>query len=102
MLIKLEAYGITGKVLAWLRNLLGQRQRVVLNGYSSSWSSVLSCVPQGSVLGPLIYVNDMPNCVDSPILQFADDIKMFQAIDGAANFQQLQADINSYVDWSIK
>ena len=60
------------------------------------------------MLGPLLfniyYVNDhdMPNCVDSPILQFADDIKMFQAIGGAANFQQLQADINNFVDWSIK
>ena len=78
---------------------------MVLNGYSSSWSSVLSGVPQGSVLGPLlfnIYVNDMPNCVDSPILQFADDVKMFRAIGGAADFQQLPADINSFVDWSIK
>ena len=80
-------------------------QRVVLNGYSSSWSSVLSGVPQGSVPGPLlfnIYVNEMPNCVNSPILQFADDVKMFQAIGGPADFQQLQADINSFVDWSIK
>ena len=45
----------------------------------------------------------MPNCVNSPILQFANDVKMFQAIGGAAaDFQQLQADINSFVDWSIK
>ena len=69
------------------------------------WCSVLSGVPQGSVLGPLlfnIYVNDMPNCVNSPILIFADDVKMFWAIGGAADFQQLQVDINSFVDWSIK
>ena len=74
---------------------------MVLNGNSSSWSSVLSGVPQGSMLGPLlfnIYVNDMPNCVDSPILQFANDVKIFRAIGGAADFQQLQADINSCVD----
>ena len=106
LLEKLEAHGITGKVLTWLRNfLIGRRQRVVLNRYSSSWSSVLSGVPEGSVLGPLlfnIYVNDMPNCVNNPILQFADDVKMFRAIGGAADFQQLQADINSLVDWSIK
>ena len=44
----------------------------------------------------------MPNCVNSPILQFTDDIKMLRAIDGVADFQQLQADINSFVDWSIK
>ena len=49
-----------------------------------------------------IYVNDMPNCVNSPILQFADDVKMFWAIGGATEFQQLQADINSFVNWSIK
>ena len=45
----------------------------------------------------------MPNCVDSPILQFSDDVKMFWAIGGVVDFQQLlQADINSFVDWSIK
>ena len=44
----------------------------------------------------------MPNCVDSPILQFADNIKMFRAIGGATDFHQLQADINSFVDLSIK
>ena len=40
----------------------------------------------------------MPNCVNSPILQFADDVEMFCAIGGAADFQQLQADMNSFVD----
>ena len=56
LLIKLEAYDITGKVLTWLRNfLIGRKQRVVLNGYSSSWSSVLSSMPQGSVLGSLLF-----------------------------------------------
>ena len=68
---------------------------------SSCWSSVLSGVPQGSVLGPLlfnIYVNDMPNCVNSPVLQFADGVKMFWGIGGAADFQQLQANINNFVD----
>ena len=67
--------------------------------------AVLSGVPQGSMLGSLlfnIYVNDMPNCVNSPILQFANDVKIFRAIGGAADFQQLQADINSFVDWSVK
>ena len=74
---------------------------MVLNGYSSSWSSVLSGVLQGSVLGPY-YMNDMPNCVNSPILQFTDDVKIFRVIGRVADFQQLQADINNFVEWSIK
>ena len=44
----------------------------------------------------------MPNCVNSPILQYADDVKMLQVIGGAADFQQLRADINSFVNWFIK
>ena len=44
----------------------------------------------------------MPNCVHTPIIQFTDDVKVFWAIGGAADLQQLQVDINSFVHWSIK
>ena len=78
LLSKLNSYGISGKVLQWIATFLRDRkQRVVLNGYKSSWTNVLSGVPQGSVLGPLlflIYINDLPDCIESSSAKiFADD-----------------------------
>ena len=83
LLFTLNSYGISGKVLQWIANFLRDRkQRVVLNGYKSSWTNVLSGVPQGSVLGPLlflIYINDLPDCIESSSVRiFADDLKLYQ------------------------
>ena len=81
LLLKLEVYGIQGKVLQWIRSFLSQRkQAVVINGVKSATSNVISGVPQGSVIGPLlfsIYVNDLPSVVSSQVLLFADDVKLF-------------------------
>ena len=69
LFIKLAAYGIRGKLLDWIKSFLTNRQqKVVLNGASSEWSRVYSGVPQGSILGLLlfnIYVNDIQSVVNS-------------------------------------
>ena len=66
----------------WIEQLLTDRkQRVVVDGEVSSWKSVLSGVPQGSVLGPiivLVHINDLEEGVTSSILKFADDTKLFR------------------------
>lgn len=106
LLTKLESYGLTGNLLGWLKGfLVGRKQRVVINGETSTWCNVLSGVPQGSVLGPLlfnIYVNDIPIQVSSCVLQFADDFKMYRVIHNAQDFQQLQDDINKLYEWANK
>ena len=77
LLFKLECIGISGNLLSLLKSFLSNRfQRVVLNGQCSSWSSVLAGVPQGSILGPLlflIYINDLPENLQSTVKLFADD-----------------------------
>ena len=83
LLWKLQHYGVSGPLLKWFENYLtGRKQRVVINGTFSSWAYVKSGVPQGSVLGPvlfLLYVNDMPRVVrSSSIAMFADDMKCFK------------------------
>ena len=106
LISKLQGCGISGKLLAWVKNfLVGRKQKVVLNSHASDWSSVSSGVPQGSVLDPIlfnIYVSDMPLIVNSPIFQFADDVKMFRTIRTVDDFCQLQQDINLLFAWSKK
>ena len=84
LLLKLKCYGIGGKMLLWLENFLtGRRQRVVLNGSFSRWSEVVSGVPQGSVLGPMLFlffVNELPNTVNVKIKLFANDCKLYTSV----------------------
>ena len=98
MLVKIKSYGIDGKVLNWISSFLSNRkQRVVLNGYKSAWSDVLSGVPQGSVLGPLLfvlYINDLPECLDKcKVKMFADDLKLYSSNDG--NKVEIQSDVSN-------
>ena len=75
----------------------------MVDGEVSNWKPVLSGVPQGSVLGPilfLIYINDLEEGVTSKMLKFADDTKLFRKIKGNGDKQQLQDDIYKLIKWS--
>jgi hypothetical protein len=82
---KVEAHGINGKVLQWVRDFLSNRtQTVVVNGVKSNPAKVSSGIPQGSVLGPVLfvlYINDLPRHVQSNVELFADDTKVFARSD---------------------
>ena len=100
---KLKAYGIQGNVYTWIQNFLSNRkQRVSVRGTYSDWTNVLSGVPQGSVLGPtlfIIYVNDLPGNILSSLGLFADDTKIYHPIFLPADIDMLQQDLNSLVEW---
>ena len=84
LLLKLSLNGISGNLLKLLRDFLYcRKQRVVLNGQNSSWENVNAGVPQGSILGPLlflIYINDLSNEVSSNCKLFADDTSLFSVV----------------------
>ena len=104
LLMKLAAHGIAGNVLKWIEDWLSNRkQRVVLNGCFSEWRDVISGVPQGSVLGPLlfiIYINDIDDCVAGKILKFADDTKIYHTVYSDEDVSDLQSDLCNLVEWS--
>jgi hypothetical protein len=103
---KLRSYGIGNKIISWLFNYLnGRQQRVVIGKSESMWCDVLSGVPQGSVLGPilfLIHINDLADHMRNPIKLFADDSKVLCALINDQSYQHLQIDINSIVTWTKK
>ena len=84
LLCKLKSMGISGEIYNLLENYLSDRfQRVILNGQFSSWKPILAGVPQGSILGPLlflIYINDLPNEIKSNAKLFADDTSLFTLV----------------------
>ena len=106
LLMKVKAYGIDGYVLRWLEDfLIGRKQRVIISKDTSDWAEVISGIPQGSVLGPLlfvIYINDIPSGIHSMMKIFADDTKMYRAIKSVADNAGLQEDINTIENWSEK
>lgn len=106
LLLKLRSYGIAGKLLEWITNFLtGRRQRVGVAGEFSAWREVLSGVPQGSVLGPILficYINSMPETVSSFLYMYADDTKVFRRVDVDGATTELQKDLDSLVEWSEK
>ena len=105
LLYKLEQHGIGGALLKWFRNFLTNRQqRVVVRGSYSKWTNVTSGVPQGTILGPilfLIYINDLPNEIVSHVKLFADDTKVYRKLSDPENDGEiLQSDLNRMSEWT--
>ena len=108
LIFKIEHIGMSGNLLSLLKRFLNNRfQRVVLNGQCSNWSSVLAGVPQGSILVPLlflIYINDLPEGLQSSVKLFADDTSLFSTVhDPNMSADQLDKDLKKkFSDWAYK
>ena len=104
---KLTSNGISGKSYKILDSFLTNRkQRVVLNGISSDWKNLGSGVPQGSVLGPLlflIFINDLVDGISSNIRLFADDVALFAKVtDPDSTYETLINDLTKISEWASK
>ena len=93
--------------MRWLEYFLTKRfQRVIINGSFSNWLPVLSGVPQGSVLGPLLfllYIDDIHSAIShSSVLMFADDIALYKEVISSSDQEMLQADLSQVFKWSCK
>ena len=106
LILKLISHGMGNSIINWIEQwLTDRRQRVVVDGLVSSWKSVLSGVPQGSVLGPilfLVYINDLEEGVIGKILKFADDTKLFTKTKEIGDKKNVQDDVDKLVKWSEK
>ena len=103
---KLFSYGIGGKTLKWINAFLCYRQqRVVVNGVKSDWAPVVSGVPQGTVLSPLLFslhINDITADIESEIRLFADDCVCYREIKDKEDTLKLQRDIDRLGNWARK
>ena len=105
LLGKLKSYGFNEQITEWICSFMkGRIQKVTINK-DSSWKEVDSGIPQGSVLGPIlfvIYINDLPELVSSKVYLFADDTKIFRVISKDTDRLELQEDLNKLSNWSDK
>ncbi|MCG8032736.1 MAG: hypothetical protein JAZ03_11255 [Candidatus Thiodiazotropha taylori] len=105
LIYKLEAAGVTGDVLNWFKNYLAvRRQRVVLPGAASDWTYIRAGVPQGSILGPLlflVFINDIVVDIGSHIRLFADDTSLFIVVNDPVNAADcLNSDLEKVSHWA--
>ena len=101
LLLKMRGYGISGKLLGWVRAfLLGRKQQVRVGTSLSEVTEVLSGIPQGSILGPVlftIFINDLPNLLQSTCKIFADDTKIYNDVN---NSDVIQSDLYKMQEWT--
>ena len=107
MIYKLQQNGISGELLNILVDFLNNRkQRVVLNGQTSNWIDVKAGVPQGSIMGPLlflIYINDLPEGLITNAKLFADDTSLFSFVrDIAASTEEVNNDLRNTGKWTYQ
>ena len=107
LLYKLETVGISGPLLMWFKDYLSDRtQQVVIQGQTSSTKMIQAGVPQGSVLGPLlflVFINDLPNIVKSDIRLFADDTSLYIITDDIQeSAKKLNIDLQEINKWAKK
>ena len=107
LIFKLKQNGISGDLLQILSDFLSNRkQRVVLNGQNSSWTNVHAGVPQGSILGPLlflIYINDLADDLSSNVKLFADDTSLFSVVhDVNASARKINDDLKKIYKWAFQ
>ena len=103
LLYKLNYYGVRGQTLSWIESFLyNRKQHVLVEGAKSDEAQVTSGVPQGTVLGPLLFlafINDLPSVVDSQAKLFADDCLLFRPIDSLHDLNKLQEDLTALEKW---
>ena len=107
IIFKLKASGVESELLLLLKNYLGnQEQKVALNDQTSEWRKVMSGIPQGSVLGQilfLIYINDLPDGIDSLCKIFADDTSLFSKVYDIHNSaSKLNDDLEKISYWAYQ
>ena len=105
IIFKLKCNGVSGNLINFFENYLSNRyQHVVLDGKESDWMSIKAGVPQGSVLGPLlflIYINDLTDNIESDMRLFADDSSLFTCVNGITQtHDKLVNDLQTISTWA--